>query len=154
MGPDRCRIIGQYLYWPKLLHVVVWYCCRTWHAELFRGVIHLDIFLSYWLFKVSQPALRECIIIFIFILSKKDVTFSLIVGPVMGFPSEHIAVRHVRNTLSSCTDLRCFQCLLLEEVFHTFTWCHKSVMANYGPRARCGTLRGSIRPAADFKIIV
>ena len=26
--------------------------------------------------------------------------------------------------------------------------------ANYGPRARCGPLRGSIRPAADFKIIV
>jgi len=24
--------------------------------------------------------------------------------------------------------------------------------ANYGPRARCGPLRGSIRPAADFKI--
>ena len=26
--------------------------------------------------------------------------------------------------------------------------------ANYGPRARCGPLRGSMRPAADFKIIV
>jgi len=24
--------------------------------------------------------------------------------------------------------------------------------ANYGPRARCGPLRGSIRPVADFKI--
>jgi len=24
--------------------------------------------------------------------------------------------------------------------------------ANYDPRARCGPLRGSIRPAADFKI--
>jgi len=25
--------------------------------------------------------------------------------------------------------------------------------ANYGPRARCGPLRGSIRPATDFKIL-
>ena len=25
--------------------------------------------------------------------------------------------------------------------------------ANYGPRVRCGPLRGSVRPAADFKIV-
>ena len=34
------------------------------------------------------------------------------------------------------------------------TYCLAQWWANYGPRARCGPLRGSIRPAADFKIIV
>jgi len=45
------------------------------------------------IYKVSQPALRECTVISHFFCLKKDVTFSLIRGPVMGFPSEHIAAR-------------------------------------------------------------
>ena len=34
----------------------------------------------------------------IFILSWEDISFSIIIGPVMGFPSEPIAVDHLHNT--------------------------------------------------------
>ena len=35
----------------------------------------------------------------------------------MGFPSEHVAVHHVRNILSGCTDLSCFSVCYLKRFF-------------------------------------
>jgi hypothetical protein len=37
----------------------------------------------------------------IFISLQKDLTLSIIIGPVMGFPSEHIVVNCLHSTLSS-----------------------------------------------------
>jgi hypothetical protein len=48
----------------------------------------------------SQP-LQDLYLSVIFISSYKDFALSIIIGPVTGFPSELIAVKHLYNTLSN-----------------------------------------------------
>jgi hypothetical protein len=42
----------------------------------------------------------------IFISLQKDLALSSIIGPVLGFHSESIAVKHLHNTLFNCCSLR------------------------------------------------
>jgi hypothetical protein len=46
MGLDRCLIVKQYLYWPKFLQVIFYYCSYILAAQLITGVFHLDISFS------------------------------------------------------------------------------------------------------------
>jgi hypothetical protein len=57
------------------------FCARA--EQLVREVFDLDVFLSCWFFKISQPALRECALISYFILSTKDLTYSVIICQVI-----------------------------------------------------------------------
>ena len=48
MGPYKCWIIKQYLYWPQFLQVIFCYWSYTWAAQLIRWTFQLDIFYSCW----------------------------------------------------------------------------------------------------------
>jgi len=87
MGMDRCYIID----YTRLLGSN---CTDTSFCNTYR--------------KFFVTALQNAHLSFIFISSSKDLTFSLIVGPVMGFPLEFISVNHLYNTLPSCANLGSF----------------------------------------------
>ena len=69
--PDRhiFQIIIQYLYWPKFLQVIFCYCLQS--------------MCTCQLFSFNH---------------KKDSSFSIIIGPFMGFPSECLSVDQWFNT--------------------------------------------------------
>jgi len=56
-----------------------------------------------------------------------DLAFAIIIGPIMAFLVDHIAVNQSLSTLSSCTNLGSFQCLLLEKFLTTFTSCSEQL---------------------------
>jgi hypothetical protein len=68
-------------------------------------------------FKILQPPFRECALPVIFISSYINLAFSIITGPVTGFPMEHTAVNHLYNTLSSCAYLGSFNVYHLKMLF-------------------------------------
>ena len=64
----------------------------------------------------SQPSGNVHLLV-TFVESQKDLTFSIIMGPVMGFLLEHIAVKHVNNTLSTSANLGRFSNSRLKRPF-------------------------------------
>lgn len=71
MGLTRCWTIKQYLYWLN-------FAC--------------DFFISWWSENVHLSVFSFCY---------KKTAVLIIIGPVMSFPLEHIAVNHLCNTLSN-----------------------------------------------------
>jgi len=64
---------------------VIFFCSYTLDAQLIRGVFHLGISFSCWLFKMPQPALTECALLCYFDFVIKGLAFSVIISSVMCF---------------------------------------------------------------------
>ena len=84
----------------------------------------------------------------------------------MGFPSEHIAVHHVRNILSSCADLRCFIACCFKRSFtlsrdaindHNWSICFLPVMDSWWSHVFWSSTHTSafaaFKPLDDFSFL-
>jgi hypothetical protein len=66
-----------------------------WGAQLIRGVFHLIVSCRCWCFEFYIEPVHLSIT---FISSQNDWTFVIIIGPIMGFPSERDTLNHSYNT--------------------------------------------------------
>ena len=64
---------------------VILFCSYTLDAQLMKGIFHLGISFSCWLFKMPQPALTECALVCYFDFVIKGLAFSVIISSVMCF---------------------------------------------------------------------
>lgn len=108
----------------------------------------MGISLSCRVFKILQPALRECALVSHLFFITKRCRFSVVKVPVMDFPSVHNAVNNVHNILSSCANLGgCTVCHLkrllkfLLDAMNNHHWsfcslCHRHSMIQFCMKPR------------------
>ena len=122
MGLDyqMFQIIRQYLYWPKFLTGISFYCSCSWAIHVIRGVFCLDISLSCWFFKILLPAVRECALVshFHFVTERRSLFHYY--WPSCRFCFGAHCCKPPTQDLLHLHSFRLFQCLFLENVLHTF----------------------------------
>jgi len=112
VGPDRFQIIMQHIYWTNFLKSNILILLLSLAAQLNRGIFHLYISCRCWCFKFCSQPSKNVHLSVTFISLQNDWTFLIIIGSIMGFPSDSVTLNR-SYTLFFCANLGSFM---------SFTW--------------------------------